>query len=106
MFNEPTVLGDFTLELDANPGRDGGRADQILYIAFGLGWLELEITGDEMKVIACHKEHPHDGAEIFKMNVENGETRLWAEYYGEGDEDEDEDEGIEEERRMWKVSDE
>ena len=79
-WSEPTVVGEFTLELDANPTRDNGRADQILYVAFGLGWLEIEVRGEDLCVIACHRHAPHDGSEMFKMNAETGKIEPWADY--------------------------
>ena len=69
------VIGNFTVQYA--PGQD-----EKIYVAAGLGWLELETRGEEVVVVACHKKHPHDGAELFKMNVETGEIKLWAEYQG------------------------
>ena len=73
------VLGGFTIEIDEHPTRR--CVVQILYVAFGLGWLEIEVRGEEMHVVTAHLHHPHDGSEIFKMNSETGEVKLWAEYF-------------------------
>ena len=78
IFSRRAILGDFTIEIEKHPRRAG--ADQILYVAIGLGWLEIERRGDDIVVAACHKEHPHDGAEVFKMNIETGKIEKWAEY--------------------------
>jgi len=83
--DKPTVLGGFPLEIDASPTRDNGRADQILYVSYGLGWLEIEARGDNLHVIACHRYAPHDGSEMFKMNVEEWDIKTWAEYHDGGE---------------------
>ena len=75
-------LGDFTIEIDKHPRRAG--ADQVLYVAIRLGWLEIERRGDDIVVAACHREHPHDGAEIFKMSIDTGKIEKWAEYGNQG----------------------
>ena len=74
------TLGNFTIEIDERPTRRD--VDQILYVAFGLGWLEIEVRGEDLHVVTAHKHHPHDGSEIFKMNSESGEVKRWAEYRG------------------------
>jgi hypothetical protein len=78
--DNPLVLGGFTIEIDERPTRRG--VDQILYVAFGLGWLEIEVRGEDLHVVTAHREHPHDGSEIFKMNSESGEVKRWVEYRG------------------------
>ena len=80
MEDNVSVLGNFTIEIEKHPRRSG--VDQILLVAFGLGWLEIEVRGEDLHVVACHKEHPHDGSEVFKMNAETGKIELWADYQG------------------------
>ena len=75
------TIGNFTVQYhDWEYLSDG--LDERIYVSYGLGWLELDARGDDIVVVACHKKHPHDGAEVFKMNSETGEIKLWADYQG------------------------